>query len=115
MSINIDTERWVHWPYCIQRVTEGRYVLLNRRYKPIGNPTTEFVEDYSPWAFDLDLKPEQSRQLAFDQDESVRCVYFYGDGCIPNDTPAFMRANRSRLSVLAAIGGPDLTHIGARA
>lgn len=114
MPKNLDKERWVHWPYCLERVAEGRYVLLNRRYKPLGDPGTAFVDDYSPWAFDLDLTPEQAGQMSFEHDQGTSRVYFYNDGTIPTDTRAFMSAYRQRLAVLKQIGGPDLAHIGGR-
>jgi len=44
----IDNPRAIFLPYCIQRLEDGRYVVLNRNYKPLGFRTTEFLryEDY---------------------------------------------------------------------
>lgn len=47
-------------PYVIQETSiDGTQILVNRRYKPVGNPTTEFVkyEEY-PNLF-VRLSPEQ--------------------------------------------------------
>jgi hypothetical protein len=40
--------RAVFLPYCLQKQSDGRYAILNRRYKPVGLTLKEFVkyEDY---------------------------------------------------------------------
>ena len=37
-----------HMPYCIQRLEDGRYIVLNRHYKPLGETTREWVTYETP-------------------------------------------------------------------
>lgn len=38
---------WINYPYALQRMPDGEFLLLNRRYKPLGtDPRSDYV-DYS--------------------------------------------------------------------
>ncbi len=47
--------RCVHLPYCIKRLPDGRHVVLNRDYKPLGFKTREHVE-YESYPIAVKLK-----------------------------------------------------------
>jgi len=44
----MDDFRTVALPYCLKKMEDGTYIILNRRYKPIGFNSQEHViyEDY---------------------------------------------------------------------
>lgn len=35
--------RFTHFPYCLRKLDDGRYILVNRRYKPLGVVSRERV------------------------------------------------------------------------
>src|SRR5262249_23726174 len=74
--------RCVRLPYCLGRQPDGRYVVLNRNYKPFGFLTDDFV-DYAnyPVAVSLKVTPHGARTLS--------C---HGRDCVPAHSAAAMEA-----------------------
>lgn len=97
--------RQVFLVYCMQQLEDGRYILLNRRYKPLGVHSEEWVKyEEHPSCFKLKraLSAKQVAALSHDGETDPRCIYFYGDGCIPTDSDAHWAAYSKRLQRLAA-------------
>lgn len=97
--------RQVFLIYCLQRLEDGSYVALNRRYKPVGMTSTEWVkyEDFPVrFKFKRALSAAQIAALSAKGDTAPECIYFYNDGCIPTDSPADWAAYAERLGRLAA-------------
>lgn len=69
-------------PYCIQRQNNGTYVLLNRKYKPLGFHTDEWVNysDY-PIAFKARITPQLASKISFNGNQDVDNIYLYNDAC----------------------------------
>lgn len=107
-SVKRDDQRRIYWPYCIEQLAAGRYVLLNRLYKPLGIASSRFIRDYSPWSFALSMTEADARQMSWEGSDDVSRVYFYHDGTIPTDSRQKQDAYEGRLTRLASIGGPDL-------
>jgi len=96
--------RETHFTYCIQRLEGGRYILLNRNYKPIGNQSTDWVTyNTDPSAIKMTITPAAAAKLSWEQSPSVERIYLYNDGCIPTESAAHMTAYLKRLAVLAKI------------
>lgn len=91
-------------PYCLQRLESGHYVLLNRRYKPIGFTTGEYINyaDY-PIAHTLNLTESIVKSLAWNGEFQDDKIYLYNDGCIPTRSAEHMQAYLQRLAILAAL------------
>lgn len=90
--------------YCLDRLEDGRYVALNRRYKPVGLTCTEWVkyEEFPvSFKFKRALSERQIAALSFNGDTSAERVYLYNDGCIPTDSPAHWATYSKRLALLA--------------
>ena len=92
--------------YCLDRMPDGSYVALNRRYKPIGfnNGPMEFVkyEDFPVrFKFKRALSARQIAALSYKGDTGVERIYLYGDGCIPTSSDAAWSAYSARLQRLA--------------
>lgn len=106
-----------HLPYCIDRLPDGRWIVLNRSYKPVGTTTpVGTMVDYNagphPIAFkkgELDSETLQlmSTSLQRDPDGDVARAYFYSDGCVPTAGAAQMEAYLERLGTLASLQVDD--------
>lgn len=97
--------RQVFLPYCLQRQEDGTYVVLNRRYKPVGITRTDWV-DYAEYPVRVKFKRALSAaQVAFLDCKGrtdADCIYLYNDGCIPTENAAAWSAYSDRLQRLAA-------------
>lgn len=75
-------------PYCIQRRKDGKYVLLNRGYKLLGDTSGHLVDyDVAPGAIEVEphtLKKLEERfagmQCEYDRHGHIDRLFFYRDG-----------------------------------
>lgn len=89
------------FPYCIQRLKDGRYILLNRRYKPLGWPGTDWVDyDAHPSAVKIRVSAATAMKLSWKGSGDAEVIHLYNDGCIPTASAAHMLAYLERLAVL---------------
>lgn len=97
--------RQIFMPYCLQRLEDGGYVFLNRKYKPLGVLTGDWV-DYethpSKFRFKRALSTKQIAALSHDGGTSPDCIYLYDDGSIPTFSDANWKAYSARLQRLAS-------------
>lgn len=83
-------------PYCIRKLISGRYVLLNRLYKPLGFHE-KITLDYEQFAHNIRIKPSDARRISADgmgfQDcrihEGEKVLWLYRDA----DNPFIKREN----------------------
>ncbi len=93
-----------HMPYCIQRLEDGRYIVLNRYYKPLGEARSDWVTyETHPTTCALQISAKQAAQISWDGRSSLDRIYLYNDGCIPTESEAHMKAYLSRLAVLMTL------------
>lgn len=94
--------RTVAFPYCLQRLGDGRYVLLNRKFKPIGFVTSDWVTyETQPVAVRLPgLTPARAAKLSYAGKPDLDTIYLYKDGCVPTASVAAMRDYLKRLELL---------------
>jgi hypothetical protein len=90
--------RRVFMPYCLQRLEDGRYVVLNRYYKPLGLDNRHF--DYDDYAVKLRITAKGAAKLSFKGSEDVNNIYLYNDGSIPTRGAAAMKAYLGRIATL---------------
>ncbi|MFA7278620.1 MAG: hypothetical protein WC100_00830 [Sterolibacterium sp.] len=96
--------RWTHFPYCLQRLKDGRYIILNRRYKPIGNQGTNWVDyETDPTVVKIRMTKATAKKLSWKGSEDVEVIHLYNDGCIPTNGAAHMTAYCKRLAILMAL------------
>lgn len=90
--------------YCLDLQPDGSYVALNRRYKPVGLASTEWV-DYEAFPvrfkFKRALSAKQIAALSCKGDAAPERIYLYNDGCIPTSSDAAWNAYSQRLQRLA--------------
>ncbi len=104
MGISTDF-RAVYFPYCIERMADGTWVILNRQYKPVGFNTGDFIryEDFPVSAKLEGIGPGVLKKLAYDGDGGGGKVYLYDDGCVPTHSKANMDAYLKKLAILAKL------------
>lgn len=94
-------------PYCLDQQPDGRYAVLNRRYKPVGMTTasSDFVryQDHPCLVRLPGLTVKVARQLSCDASEDLQRVYLYRDGTCPTTSDANWAAYAQRLQILAAL------------
>jgi hypothetical protein len=97
--------RWIFLPYCIKRLADGRYIILNRRYKPLGKFGNEWViYETDPSAANIEITPAIAKKLSCKNSDDVDVIYLYSDACIPTDSDEHLRSYSARLSVLMQLG-----------
>lgn len=100
--------RQVFLPYCLERLADGSYIVLNRLYKPLGVAGTSWVDYESApgrFKFKRALSAAQIGALAHDGDTSAERIYLYNDGSVPTDSAAAWAAYSARLQRLAGYKG----------
>ncbi|MFA7607243.1 MAG: hypothetical protein WCY08_11735 [Rhodocyclaceae bacterium] len=98
----IENIRAVYFPYCIEKQSDGSWVLLNRNYKPVGFNTAEWVT-YSEFPVSIKLKglgPATLRKLSCHDEEPGDRVYLYNDGSVPTRDAKAMAAYLKKLEIL---------------
>ena len=93
----------IYLPYAIERIDDGRYVVLNRRYKPLGIHASAFIA-YAPHAVHLlGLDEDTARKLSHKGSPDTACIWLYGDASTPLESTESWDAYQRRLQLLAAL------------
>lgn len=100
--------------YCLDLLPDGSYVALNRRYKPVGLTSLDWVEyEQFPvrFKFKRALSAQQIAALSCHGDTAAERIYLYADGSVPTASAANWAVYASRLERLAGYkilhGGED--------
>lgn len=92
--------RRVCFPYCLMRLGDGSYILLNREYKPLGVFPDAWV-DYDDYPrFAVRITTAQARRLSVRGNDDLECIFLYHDGCTPTSSTKDMAAYCQRLAWL---------------
>ena len=95
--------RSVFMPYVIQKQIDGKYVILNRLYKPLGFCKEEYV-DYENYKVTIcRLTSDRAQKISFNSNPSLDSIYLYNDKCIPTKSQKNMSAYLERLGLLARL------------
>lgn len=95
--------RKVFLPYCIKRLEDGRYIVLNRRDKPLGiHAADHVVYETHPTVCKMDITPEIAKQLSWEGSDKVDAIYLYRGGVDPREEEHW-RAYTDRLAVLSRL------------
>lgn len=105
MSVSTDF-RAVYFPYCIEKQSDGTWVVLNRQYKPVGINTSDFInyEDYPVSAKLKGIGPAVAKKLSYNGEVNGSRIYLYNDGCVPTQGKANMVSYLKKLEILAKLG-----------
>ena len=97
--------RAIFLPYCLDKQPDGRYVVLNRKYKPVGFLTQKHIE-YSDYPICVKFKglgKVTAAKISFNGDSNMDRIYLYNDGCIPTNSSQYMADYLRRLEILAKL------------
>lgn len=93
-------------PYCLIQQKDGAWTVVNRKYKPVGMLTDDFV-DYEKHSVRFKgLTPRVAAKIAHDGPDGLQGterIYLYDDGSVPTDSAAKMKAYLARLAILAKL------------
>ena len=106
MSVKIYSDvRATCFIYCIQKLEDGRFVFLNRHYKPIGFYTSEHVDyDHYPIALNVDgLTNKVIEKLAWNGQMQGEKIYLYNDATNPITSTQNMNAYLEKLKILSKL------------
>ncbi len=97
--------RSVFMPYCLHKQPDGRYIVLNREYKPIGFFTRAHVkyEEYPIAVFLEGINSAMAAKLSPEGDTDTDDIFLYNDRCVPTDNAANMNRYLSKLKLLAKL------------
>lgn len=95
--------RQIHLPYLIRRLADGRYIVLNRLYKPLGIASPDWVVyETHPTAVHLSgLTPAKVKKLSYSGSDDAGDIYLYNDGCNPSNSREDWISYQARLQFLA--------------
>jgi hypothetical protein len=90
--------REVFFPYCLQRQPDGRYAVLNRRYKPVGFFTAGWVKyDGHSALVTVSITPKMAASVSWEESPNTDKISLYNDGCVPTRSAKNMAAYLERL------------------
>lgn len=97
--------RWMFLPYCLDRMEDGRYAVLNRKYKPVGMFTDEYVtyEEHPVLVHIEKLSPSLAKKLSCEGKADLDRIYLYRDSCLPFQTPEATAQYFARLEILGEL------------
>ncbi|MDO9596713.1 MAG: hypothetical protein Q7J47_03235 [Azoarcus sp.] len=91
----------VFLPYCLERLSDGRYIVLNADFKPLGVPSFEDVDlETHPSAHTINITPELARKLSVSGSDALDCIYLHeGKELGPPEEGERLAAYAARLAV----------------
>src|SRR5712692_1541665 len=88
--------RTLFMPYCLQKQADGKWVVLNRNYKPLGMWPAKGAGHikYDDYSVEMPLTDKRAALLSWNgrRPDDKGCVWLYNDGCIPTAAPEHMKA-----------------------
>lgn len=93
--------RSIYFPYCLEPLEDGSWIILNRDYKPVGTNNSFFVryEDH-PGKVRIKNINKSIRQKLDHNGEHEGRLYLYNDGCVPTDGKKEMESYLRKLEIL---------------
>lgn len=97
--------RFIHFPYCLRRLEDGRYIPVNRRYKPLGVTSHERViyEDHPGAMHVRGLTDELALELDVHKGARPGHIYLYEGNSTPLNSDKAMDEYLQRLKKLAEL------------
>lgn len=92
------TSRWIFLPYCIQRLSDDRYIVLNRKYKPLGvRGNDHVVYEEHPAAAKIKITASDARKISHSGSDDLSAIFLYDDATNPSTSKENMHGYSIRL------------------
>lgn len=76
--------RYHFLPYCLQRLSDGSWLPLNRNYKPLGDTTGAWADyEAAPADARIKLTAADLQALSISPPHDGAQIFLYDDGCVP--------------------------------
>lgn len=93
--------RSTHLPYCLERLPDKSYLILNREYQPVGETIRRIRHRDELSRVQIpQLTAKKAARISYDGSDDLRSIYLYNDGCFPTASAADTAAYFKRLGVL---------------
>jgi hypothetical protein len=92
--------RGLYLPYCLVKQDDGRYIILNRIYKPLGVFSQERV-DYGSYPIRFKIHKKLIIKLSIDGKSDTDSIYLYNDGTNPVRGKKYMGNYLAKVAILA--------------
>jgi len=97
--------RAIYLPYCLKKQENGKYIVLNRNYKPLGfNSNEEF--NYSDFPISSNLKgitEKKAIELSWNDSPDKENIFLYNDGTNPIKSKRNMTEYLKKIESLAKL------------
>ena len=106
--------RTTHFPYCLEKLEDGSYIVLNRDYSPVGFATGGFVghKGFPHRVRISGLGPATAAKLSHNKSPDVGTIFLYNDGSVPTQNGANMAAYLKRLAILMKLVCESVDPVG---
>lgn len=97
--------RSVHLPYCLKRQDDGKYIVLNREYNPLGFVVKQdyHCDDYPIAVKIKGLTALKASKISHNGSDDLDEIFLYNDACLPDASDENMQAYFERLAILAKL------------
>ncbi len=97
--------RAIYLPYYLKKQEDGKYIVLNREYKPLGfNSYEQF--NYSDYPISTNLKgitEKKAIELSWNNSPDKENIFLYNDGLNPINSKSNMTKYLKKLELLAKL------------
>jgi hypothetical protein len=88
----------------MKRVDDKTYIILNRKYKPLGQLTDEWVNyETHPSIVKLNITNKIAKELSVTNDDDLECIYFFQDTPMTLSDKKELNNYLERLGILAKL------------
>ena len=87
-------------PMVLQRLNDGRYIALNRYYKPVGTfsrDRLDYETSTGAFRFKREITEQDASNMSFRGDTNLEAIVLYDEGSNPHTTPDNWLAYNRRL------------------
>lgn len=97
--------RAIYLPYFLKRQDDGKYIVLNRKYKPLGFNPNEYLtySDYPISSLLKGMTDSKVVELSWNDSINKEEIFLYDDASIPTRSKDDMNAYLIRLQLLAEL------------
>jgi hypothetical protein len=101
------TYRQMFMPYCLIKLESGKWVIVNRHYKPLGTLSRDKWYNYEEYSVHIKWDRRHRKKLAdlgATSESPEEFVALYNDATNPERSKMLMQRYMDKLAILAKLG-----------